>query len=211
MLDNNSWSEIPVEGYEKHMSDKNVFQLQTLNQITKEQIFYNAPNFVAIFGVATGNGLEYCENLKSVSTIDINNNFLDVCKKRYDYIKNTNFLYLNIEKDDYNFFKIDLIIYNLVFEYINEDIVLKKIKKSLSNNGVLSIVIQKTNSNSFVNKTKYAKRLKKIDKTHHDIEHNNLIKKLKSYNFSIIFEKEYLLPNGKSFIRIDSKKGQFIT
>ncbi len=52
------WEEIDLKTYETHMSSANVFQLQTLNKITEQQLADYAPATVAILGSAGGNGLD---------------------------------------------------------------------------------------------------------------------------------------------------------
>lgn len=49
---NNPWQEINFEVYENHMKSDAVFQLQTLNQITKEQLECYGHEIVGILGVA---------------------------------------------------------------------------------------------------------------------------------------------------------------
>lgn len=204
----NPWLLIPASDYEMHMSDNSVKQLQTLNKIMNEQIESYAHNKIAIFGVATGNGLEHVKKAELVYAVDINNNYLEICKQKYRNLNNVQYFCMNIEKDDYFFNMVNLVICNLIFEYVNEELVIKKISKILSSEGVLSIVIQKNNRNSFVSKTKY-KSLNGLNKIHHDIDENEIIKILNFNGFTVINRVEYKLPNGKRLIRLDNIKEPF--
>jgi len=53
---NNPWKNIDIEDYEKHMSLDSVFQLQTMNQMMKEQFYTHSIKSIMIFGIAGGNG-----------------------------------------------------------------------------------------------------------------------------------------------------------
>ena len=55
----NPWEEIDLDDYEKHMGLDSVFQLQTMNQMMKEQFYAYPVQSVMILGIAGGNGLEH--------------------------------------------------------------------------------------------------------------------------------------------------------
>lgn len=61
----NPWKSVLLSTYEAHMALSNVQQLQTLNEITREQLHQYPVNSIAILGVAGGNGLEHI-NQKSL-------------------------------------------------------------------------------------------------------------------------------------------------
>lgn len=52
------WEKIDLNIYEAHMSSESVFQLQTLNRITKQQPYDYDASVVTILGIAGGNGLD---------------------------------------------------------------------------------------------------------------------------------------------------------
>lgn len=56
---NNPWENIDIEDYENHMSLDSVFQLQTMNQMMKEQFYTYSIKSIMIMGIAGGNGLEH--------------------------------------------------------------------------------------------------------------------------------------------------------
>ncbi|MCS4486730.1 methyltransferase domain-containing protein [Staphylococcus americanisciuri] len=112
---------IDLEIYEKHMQSDNVFQLQTLNLITKEQVNAYNNKTIGILGVAGGNGLEHIElaNINKVYGFDINKNYLDICQRRFSYMQDKLSL---IQKDftqkDFVLSATDLLIANMIIEYI---------------------------------------------------------------------------------------------
>lgn len=81
----NPWEEIDLNDYENHMSLGSIYQLQTMNQMMREQFCEYNVNSVMILGVAGGNGLEHIdkEKIRTVYGVDINRNYLNECVKRY--------------------------------------------------------------------------------------------------------------------------------
>ena len=55
----NPWEEIDLNNYESHMSLDNVYQLQILNEMMKEQFYSYDIKTIMILGIAGGNGLEH--------------------------------------------------------------------------------------------------------------------------------------------------------
>lgn len=202
----NPWLKIPAKEYELHMADQKVLQLQTLNRIMKSQIEDYSPKHMAVFGVTTGNGLEHAENIENVYAIDINDEYLNICRARFNQSKNMNFLKLDIEKDDYHFGKIDLAICNLIFEYVDESNLAKKIFKILLENSVLSLIFQANQNGAFISQSKYSGAFSILDKIHHDVEEIHVSKTIESSGYIKIKREEYALPNNKKLIRIDFKK-----
>jgi len=90
-LKTNPWEDILLEDYENHMKLENIRQLQTLNGIINEQLYRYAVSEVAILGIAGGNGLEHIDpaRIKTVYGIDINQQYLDTCKKRFPELDDT--------------------------------------------------------------------------------------------------------------------------
>lgn len=70
----NPWEEIDLTAYEKHMSLDNVFQLQALNNMMKDQFYSYPVRSIMILGVAGGNGLEHIDKrqISKVYGVDIN-------------------------------------------------------------------------------------------------------------------------------------------
>ncbi len=57
----NPWEDIDLNSYEKHMSLGNVFQLQALNKMMREQFYSYSIKSIMILGIAGGNGLEHID------------------------------------------------------------------------------------------------------------------------------------------------------
>lgn len=82
---NNPWEEIDLNDYEKHMSLDNVYQLQAMNKMMKEQFYAYDVKTLMILGIAGGNGLNHIKNddFEAIYGVDINKKYLDECKNRY--------------------------------------------------------------------------------------------------------------------------------
>lgn len=200
----NPWKSVLLSTYEAHMALSNVQQLQTLNEITREQLHQYPVNSIAILGVAGGNGLEHVNQrqIKKVYGIDINQDYLDACKTRY---KNLNgcleLIHTDLSDCTVLLPKADLIIANLLIEYIGVDTFINHIKQLKPR--YVTCVIQQNQDITFVSNSPYPNDLADISKLHTDIEKSLLICSMKSANAKLVLEKKYLLPNGKKFIRLD--------
>ena len=118
---NNPWIDIDLNSYENHMSLENVRQLQTMNQMMKEQFSVYDVESIMILGIAGGNGLEHIdrEKIKCVYGVDINQKYLNECSKRYtelDSIFQPVCVYLS--DLDLKLPYADLLVANLLIEYI---------------------------------------------------------------------------------------------
>lgn len=86
---NNPWIDIDLNSYENHMSLENVRQLQTMNQIMKEQFSVYDVESIMVLGIAGGNGLEHIDRkkIKCVYGVDINQESLTAraaCKYSFE-------------------------------------------------------------------------------------------------------------------------------
>ena len=202
----NPWENMPLCIYEKHMKLSQVLQLQTLNDIMKCQINDYSKEIISILGVAGGNGLEHVDDeiVKKVYGIDISQDYLDECRKRYAYLGDC----LVLEKMDISDLSNDLpdtglIIADLIIEYVGIDIFAKQISKKKPD--VLSCVIQKNIHADFVSSSPFANSFSEISVLHKDIEKDELIDSLIKIGFKLLLEEECMLPNSKKFIRLDFK------
>lgn len=202
----NPWELVDLTIYEKHMSSVEINQLQLLNEITKEQLMDSQQTYVGILGIAGGNGLDNIDisKTKKVYAVDININYLDICKQRYGYMGNTlELLHMDLAADDVVLPFTNLLICNLIIEYIGEERFIYILEKNKLNIDVVSCVIQKNNNNSFVSSSEYISHFEPILTVHHDINENKLKNLFSSIRFDCTKTKEYVLPNGKKFIRMD--------
>lgn len=198
----NEWNKIDLNDYENHMSDSSVFQTQTLNQITRKQTNDYSPSSLVILGIAGGNGLEHCKSIEKVYAIDVNQSYLGSCLSRFPN-ENVEYIRMDLNKDECNLRNIDLVISNLVFEYINEEIVVPKIAKILKPGGILSIVFQVNKENAFISETRYSEKFICLDSIHHTVDPDYIDRIFKLNNYSKVFEESFPLPNGKAFKRFD--------
>ena len=202
----NPWQLIDLATYENHMSSDEVYQLQTLNEITKEQLQDNQRTYVGMLGVAGGNGLNNIDILttQKVYAVDINRNYLEVCKQRYQDLGSTLEIICGDLIDEAIVLPYtNLLICNLIIEYIGEKEFVAIIDKNKVNIDVVSCVIQKNNDNSFISNSEQNSHFEPILLIHHDIDENKLKYLFSTIKFSCIKYKKYILPNGKEFIRMD--------
>ncbi len=202
----NPWEKIDLNIYETHMSSQNVFQLQTLNKITKKQLTDYDNSFITILGVASGNGLEHidCTKTKKVFGIDVNKDYLEACRKRYPNLNEIlELIHCDLTDDNVILPKSDVLICNLIIEYIGEKKFAKLIQRNRENLNILSCTIQINDGNGFVSRSLVQSAFDCLSEIHKDIDKNELIKELAAINFICIKEINYPLPNGKSLMRID--------
>lgn len=201
----NPWLTINANDYEEHMSDKSVLQLQELGNITRDQLNDYTPEKVLILGIATGNGLEFINNriTKYVFGIDINESYLELCYKRFSStINNLKLFKIDLSKEVLLIENIDLIIANLILEYVHIDRIFDQINKIGHVNTIISIVIQMNHNTSFVSDTGID-TLKSLEEVHNDINVEDVKEYFLNKKYKSIKEIEYKLPNSKSFIRLD--------
>lgn len=205
----NPWGKIDLEVYEKHMSHDNVYQLQKLNEIMKEQFQDNKHEYIGVLGVSGGNGLNNIDisKVKKVFAIDVNKEYLNVCRERYDYMGEILVtICRDINDKEFCFPKTDLLVCNLIIEYIGEEQFVAIVDRNKENIKLISCVIQENEKNSFVSDSEYSSHFTPITSINHDINYNKLKNLFSKIGFNCIKTKTYNLPNNKSFIRMDFKK-----
>jgi ubiquinone/menaquinone biosynthesis C-methylase UbiE len=202
---NNPWKEIPYSDYENHMRE--VGQTQVLSNLTKYSLDKYLPENFALLGCATGNGLENVKSeiTKRVYAIDINQVYLEKTKENFaDKITQLETIKIDIQNDVLKLKSIDLFFVGLVLEYVEPKKVLEKIISTLSEKGVLVIVIQKNSQTSFVSKTKY-KSLEKLADFHCEVNESEIDKYICSENMQLIKREELRLTENKSLIVLEYK------
>ena len=207
-MSRNPWEDIDLQVYERHMASADVFQLQMLKKIMKEQMQENDASALGICGIAGGNGLDEIdwEKTKKVFAVDINKQYLAVCHKRYkDFNEKITYINSDISKKEFILPQAALWIFNLVIEYIGIDKFKAMIKRSPQIE-ILSCVVQKNNDNLFVSDSALAKHFDGLSSIEHDISPKELKNSLLLLNLDCIAEKKYILPNKKEFIRMDFRR-----
>ena len=212
---NNAWNFIKPDDYDAHMSHPNVAQTQMLNRIIKEQFDLlpqerRSVSCVAILGITNGNGLEHvipCE-ISKVIGIDINKNFLDECRVRYDYIgSRLNLFRLDLTTDTDEtveaISECDLIIANLLIKHIHLDNFIRIIAGLPGKNQIISCVIQINPDGVAVSKSGFEHVFEIIANQREEEKEDIIVPLMKKNGFAITNRVIYDLPNGKQFIRLD--------
>ena len=143
------WEIIPLEAYEAHMGHSDVRQWQTLNAIMREQMALYALPTVAIWGVASGNGVEHAisGDYKRIYGLDINRQYLKACAGRYPKEKDRlALLCMDLSSTNAKPPNAALIIANLFVEYVGIPCFVRQIKKGRPSGGVLRYPVQRRTS-----------------------------------------------------------------
>lgn len=203
----NPWKEIDLTAYEKHMSLNNVFQLQALNKMMKNQFYSYPVQSVMVLGVAGGNGLEHIDKqtFKKVYGVDINKDYLDVCAYRYPELREVlDTIHADLTQETNKLPYADLIVANLVIEYIGYGCFQKAVKQVSPQ--YISAVIQINVDTTFVSDSPYLHIFDRLDEVHHQMEEEVLVKIMEQIGYKKVVQAYEDLPNGKQLVRIDFKQ-----
>lgn len=201
---NNPWEEIDLIDYENHMSLDNVYQLQALNEMMKEQFYAYNVRTLMILGIAGGNGLNHIKDgdFDVIYGVDINKNYLNECKKRYSYLANGfEAICTDLLSTDLQLPNADLLVANLLIEYIGYECFQRVVKLVMPK--YVSCIIQINTENSFVSDSPYVHVFDRLDEVHHQMEENALINYMREIDYKVEVRQERDLPNGKKLVRMD--------
>lgn len=201
------WEKIAFSDYENHMKSKEVMQLQMLSRIIENQLNKYDVQSVCIFGITCGNGLEHIDTdkIKSVVGIDINNDYLEECRKRFSYLNNLELLNIDLERADTKLnITCDMIIANLVIEYIGMSAFVEHVKDVCPK--YVSCVLQHSSKSKLVSRSKYASAFDGLSGTTYDTPSNELIQSMELVGYKKIYSEIIELPNHKHFERLDFSK-----
>lgn len=201
---NNPWKDISLSDYENHMSLESVQQLQALNKLMKEQFYTYDIDSIMILGVAGGNGLEHidCKKIEKVYGVDINQDYLQECKKRYADLGDVlETICMDLTQDDVKLPYVELLVANLLIEYIGYECFQKVIRAIRPK--LVSCVIQINEDDTFVSDSPYVRAFDGLDEIHHQMDCYNLINAMERTGLHKLLEAEHDLPNGKKLIRMD--------
>ena len=204
--DDHPWRDIPLEVYERHMGDERVTQLQRLHDITGDQLTAHPAHSIGVLGIAGGNGLDLVDprTTNDVYGYDINPDYLRVCQSRYratlgdrlHLVETTIGRSLRIEP-------VDLLIANLIIEYVGLDEFVAFATTNAHRIGVLSCVIQRNDTAGFVSSTDDSRSFDALASVSSDIDPAALTSAMTAAGFAALDRAEYYLPNGKALVRID--------
>ena len=112
---------------------------------------------------------------------------------------------MDLAKDADQLPQADLVIANLLVEYIGYDAFLQVILRV--NPEWVSCAIQiNTDEAEWVSDSPYLHVFDRLDEVHHQMEENVLTEVLKSIGYEEILREDTPLPNGKKLVRLDYRK-----
>lgn len=203
----NPWEEIPLDEYESHMKLDSVKQLQAMNEMMKGQFYTYPVSNVMIFGIAGGNGLEHIQNgkFKKVYGVDINSSYLQEVIRRYSDLDGVlECLCIDLIKEADKLPKADMVVANLLIEYIGYECFQKAIKHV--NPRFVSCIIQINIEDNWVSDSPYLHVFDGLEQVHHQMEEQELEKSMTEIGYHSIKTLEHFLPNGKKLVQMDFEK-----
>lgn len=203
----NPWEEIQLTDYESHMKLDSVMQLQTLNEMMKDQFNSYPVSSIMILGIAGGNGLEHIqkEKLKKVYGIDINSSYLQAVIQRYPDLNGLlECLCIDLIDETNKLPKADMIIANLLIEYIGYECFQKTVSKV--DPKYVSCIIQINIGDNWVSDSSYLHLFDRLDQVHHQLEAHALENTMLEIGYHAINTLEHMLPNGKKLVQIDFER-----
>ena len=200
----NPWEQISLSDYENHMSLGSVLQLQTLNQIMKEQFEnFNGTKTIAVLGVAGGNGIEHIrrKSFEKVYGIDINADYLKEVEKRFaDLHGILECKKINLITEADILPESECVIANLLIEYIGYD-AFKNVLGKMQAKKVSCVIQINESQEQWVSDSPYIHVFDGLDSVHTQVTKEGLVKCLNQYK--LCSKKEYPLPNGKKLVMLD--------
>ena len=203
----NPWEEIQLTDYESHMKLDSVMQLQALNEMMKGQFNSYPISSIMILGIAGGNGLEHIqkEKFKRVYGVDINSSYLQAVIQRYPDLNGLlECLCIDLIDETNKLPKADMIIANLVIEYIGHECFQKTVSKV--NPKYVSCIIQINIEGNWVSDSPYLHVFDGLEQVHHQLEAHALENTMLEIGYHAIKTLEHMLPNGKKLVQIDFER-----
>ena len=159
---------------------------------------------IMILGIAGGNGLEHInkKQLKKVYGVDVNQKFLDECKRRYSELGDVfETICVDLLGENVQLPGAELLVANLLIEYIGYECFQKIIR--LIKPSYVSCIIQINTGDSFVSDSPYIHAFDCLEEVHHQMEESNLADCMSKIGYQMKKTMEQVLPNGKKFVRLD--------
>ena len=201
----NPWEEIRLDDYENHMRLNSVRQLQAMNAIMKEQFEAYPIETAMVLGVAGGNGLEHIrtDKYRIVYGVDVNEAYLSAVSERYTDLSDVlTLLHLDLVQDAERLPQAELLIANLLIEYIGYEAFRKAVLQSAPE--YVSCVIQiNTDEDGWVSDSPYLHAFDGLDAIHHQMEEKALAAVMVEIGYVEILREADILPNGKALVRVD--------
>jgi hypothetical protein len=192
------------------MSNGRVGQLQRLHAITGEQLAAHPSRSVGVLGVAGGNGLDLIDPkaTDAVYGYDINPDYIHACDTRYRaaFGDRLHLIETSIDRS-VTIERVELLIANLIVEYVGVDEFAAFAAANASSIGVLSCVIQRSEAEGFVSSSDDSTAFDGLASVSSDIDPEALEEALSDAGFMALGRFEYPLPNGKTLVRQDFAPG----
>lgn len=204
------WLEIDLDVYERHMAAPGVGQLECLHRIMREQLADYPVATIGVLGVAGGNGLDNIDpsTIDSVDGYDINPEYLRTCATRYSAVLGHRLRLIETQiSRTLRIDPTDLLIANLIIEYIGVVEFTAFAAANADNIGVLTCVAQRNDAANFVSSSPHASSFKGLAAISSDVDAGELAAALAAAGFTSIAKAEYPLPNAKTFVRQDFRFG----
>jgi len=208
----NPWQKLPHAVYEKHMGHKNVQQLDMLSRIFGGQLALVADiekPTVAILGITGGNGLSHIKEgaYKTVLGLDINEQYLDICRTRYRELSTLALHQIDLmtEKDRAVALlqNADLVVANLIVKHIHLCNFIEIISKLVT--PVVSITIQFNPDGQSLSHSGFEAAFDEIQTHGCNCDALELNTEMHNAKYRLIDKIEHELPNQKWLIRLDYK------
>ena len=142
---NNPWLSVPANEYDEHMGHHSVRQREFLDSAFKMALDEYEPKSIALLGCATGGGLQLvnARRVERLVAVDINTEFVELVRSRYaKTLPQLELLEADIEACELEYRAFDLVHCALLLEYVDVNVVLKKMARWVSDTGVIVVVLQ---------------------------------------------------------------------
>ena len=201
------WQEIALSDYENHMKLDSVLQLQGMNAMMKDQLALGTGGAVMILGVAGGNGLEHIrkDRWRRVYGVDINAAYLRETARRHPELEGVlECLQVDLAQEAHRLPKVDLVIANLLVEYIGYGCFRQVIRQAEPE--TVSCIIQINTEDGWVSDSPYLHVFDGLETIHCQMEKSALTAAMAEIGYRRTAVLEHPLPNGKQLVRLDFQK-----
>ena len=188
------------------MSDAQVGQIQKLHDITGEQLAEHPSRAIGVLGIAGGNGLDLIDSqtTDAVYGYDVNPHYLAACEARYRDSLGDRLHLIEARIDrSLTIERVDLLIANLIIEYVGAEEFVSFAAANAPSIGALSCVIQRNDAEGFVSSTDYSSSFDALASVSSDIDPDSLTAAMSHAGFLVLGRCNYPLPNGKALLRQD--------
>lgn len=176
--------------------------------MVQEQYQNYLPKKLAYLGIGPGNGLEHMhpEITDTIYGLDINQEFLAVCKQRFaSKFKDLILVPIDLNVGYYTEDRVNLIIANLVLEFVDYERFAMQLDLLAFSGTVASIIFQVKNSAGVVSNSGVT-ALQVLSGFSQEVSEETLEKSMTKKLFSIVKRQELMLLDGKVFVRVDYVK-----